>query len=122
MKNAAKISAKMSGIKMNEKLYLEIVDEADNLFKKYSSGIKGQQLTVSDNLDYWMVMVAHNKGFKAGYQECLDTEVQQLLQDANIVTGEDAERLAEAMDNPTPISDEERKRMKENYERFNIKN
>jgi hypothetical protein len=67
-------------------------------------------------------LVAHNKGFKAGYQECLDTEVQQLLQDANIVTGEDAARLQHRMDNPTPISDEERKRMKENYERFNAKN
>jgi hypothetical protein len=69
-----------------------------------------------------MVMVAHSKGFKDGYQECLDAEVQQLLKDANIVTGEDGERLQHRMDNPTPISDEERKRMKENYERFNIKN
>ena len=112
----------MSGIKMNEKLYLEIVEEADKLFKKYNSGIKGQQLTVSDGLDYWMVMDAHSKGFKVGYQECLDTEVQQLLKDANIVTGEEGERLQHRMDNPTPISDEERKRMKENYERFNIKN
>jgi len=59
----------MGGIKMNEKLYLEIVDEADKLFKKYSSGIKGQQLTVSDGLSYWMVMVAHSKGFKDGYEE-----------------------------------------------------
>ena len=89
MKNAAKIFVKMDGLKMNENLYSEIVDEAVNLFKKYSSGIKGQQITVSDNLDYWMVMVAHNKGFKAGYQECLDTEVQQLLQDTNIVTGQE---------------------------------
>jgi hypothetical protein len=107
---------------MNEELYLEILNEAETLFKKYNSGIKGQQLTVSDSLDYWMVRVAHNKGFKAGYQECLDTEVRQLLKDANIVTGEDAERLQHRMDNSTPISDEERKRMKENYERFNIKN
>jgi uncharacterized membrane protein len=47
---------------------------------------------------------------------------KQLLKDANIVTGEDAARLQHRMDNPTSISDEERKRMKENYERFNIKN
>lgn len=55
---------------MNEELYLEILNEAETLFKKYNSGIKGQQLTVSDGLDYWIVMVAHSKGFKDGYEDC----------------------------------------------------
>ena len=37
MKNAAKIFVKMDGLKMNEKLYLEIVEEAETIFKKYES-------------------------------------------------------------------------------------
>ena len=52
----------MDGLKMNEKLYLEIFDEADRLFKKYNSGIKGQQLTAQDSFSYWIAAVAYKMG------------------------------------------------------------
>ncbi len=58
---------------MNDELYNQIYDEAAKLFRAYNSKVKGQQVSIMDNFDYWLMYVAYTKGEDRGYSEGYDT-------------------------------------------------
>ena len=57
---------------MNDELYEKLYEEGLKLFRDYQSRPKGQQITSKDNIDYWLIMVAYNRGCNDGYEQYLN--------------------------------------------------
>ena len=55
---------------MNEEVFEEVLKEAETLFKMFNTKIKGQQLSVSDDFNYWIACSAYRKGYNDGYEDC----------------------------------------------------
>jgi hypothetical protein len=51
---------------MNEQLFQEIYDKAMEDFKRSQGGVRGQQLTVTDDPTYWVITEAYRRGHKQG--------------------------------------------------------
>ena len=47
---------------MNEELVEEIYQTATKLYKRHMNTIRGQIITPEDNFEYWLIMVAYNRG------------------------------------------------------------
>ena len=47
---------------MNEELFEEIYQTATKLYKRHMNTIRGQIITPEDNFEYWLIMVAYNRG------------------------------------------------------------
>ena len=52
----------------------------------------------------------------------LHLQKRRIYKDLNVLTGKDAEKFLEAMNNPRPLSQEERDRIEEARKMFKVKN
>lgn len=50
---------------MTEEEFEDIYEEAITQFAKYRHAIKGQQLSIRDNVHYWIASVAYQQGRKS---------------------------------------------------------